>query len=69
MASKKKKVVKKKAKSEKVPKSRMKSDKAPSRKIAPHFDTQDRSADSNPNVEVPLSITSDSFQTNSRPKK
>lgn len=69
MASKKKKVVKKKVKSRKVPKSPMKNDKAPSRKIAPHFDTQDRSADSNPNVEVPLSITPDSYQTNSRPKK
>ncbi len=69
MASKKKKVTKKKVKSRKVPKSLIKSDKAPSRKIAPHFDTQDRSADSNPNVEVPLSVTPDSYQTNSRPKK
>ncbi|OYZ13399.1 MAG: hypothetical protein B7Y39_17755 [Bdellovibrio sp. 28-41-41] len=69
MASKKKKVVKKKSKSVKVPKSLMKNDKVPSRKIAPYFDTQDRSADSNPNVEVPLSVTPDSYQTNSRPKK
>lgn len=69
MTSKKKKVVKKKSKSVNVPKSLMKNDKAPSRKIAPHFDTQDRSADSNPNVEVPLSVTPDTYQTNSRPKK
>lgn len=69
MTSKKKKVIRKKSKPGEASKSLMKNDKAPPRKIAPHFDTQDRIPEPNPNVEVPLSVTPDSYQTNSRPKK
>lgn len=37
-------------------------------RIAPHFDTQDRTDEPNPNVEISQALIPDSLQTDGRPQ-